>query len=214
MAEALSGVIERVTFHNLDTGFAVLRVLATQPRGIVTVVGHLPSVTAGEFLEADGSWVQTRDHGMQFKADQLRTTPPGTVEGITRYLGSGLVKGIGPHFAKKIVEVFGDRTLAVIDESPSFLSEIKGIGAKRIQRIKQSWDEQKSVRSILVFLQSYGIGMARAVRIYKEYGENAVEIVRQNPYRLATDIWGVGFQTADQLALSLGLDKESPLRAQ
>ena len=214
MAESLSGVIERVTFHNLDTGFAVLRVLAGERRGIVTVVGHLPSAVAGEFIEAEGGWVQSRDHGMQFKADVLRTTPPGTVEGIARYLGSGLVKGIGPHFAKKIVEVFGERTLAVIDESPSFLAEVKGIGTKRIQRIKQSWDEQKHVRAIMVFLQSYGIGTARAVRIYKTYGDQAIDIVRANPYRLATDIWGVGFQTADQLALNLGLDRNSPLRAQ
>ena len=214
MAEALSVVIERVTFHNLDTGFAVLRVLGNNRQGIVTVVGHLPSAVAGEFIEAEGAWVQTRDHGMQFKADQMRTAPPGTVEGITRYLGSGLVKGVGPHFAKKIVEVFGDRTLAVIDESPAFLAEVKGIGAKRIERIKQSWDEQKSVRSIMIFLQSYGIGMQRAVRIYKTYGERAIETVRENPYRLANEIWGVGFQTADQLALNLGLDRHSPLRAQ
>ncbi|MFL5340894.1 MAG: AAA family ATPase [Gemmataceae bacterium] len=214
MPESLSGVIERVTFHNLDTGFAVLRVLAGERRGIVTVVGHLPSAVAGEFIEAEGAWVQSRDHGMQFKADALRTTPPGTAEGMVRYLGSGLVKGIGPHFAKKIVEVFGERTLAVIDESPAFLSEVKGIGAKRIKRIKQSWDEQKHVRAIMVFLQSYGIGTARAVRIYKTYGEQAIDTVRANPYRLATDIWGVGFQTADQLALNLGLDRNSPLRAQ
>src|SRR5262249_35795139 len=199
MAETLSGVIERVTFHNLDTGFAVLRVLADDRRGQVTVVGHLPNVNAGEFIEATGDWVQNRDHGIQFKAENLRTTPPGTIEGIKRYLGSGLVKGIGPHFARKIVEVFGERTLAVIDESPTFLSEVKGIGPKRIQQIKQSWQEQKAVRSIMVFLQSYGIGTARAVRIYKTYGDRAIEVIRDNPYQLAADIWGIGFQTADKL---------------
>src|SRR5262249_20847802 len=161
-----------------------------------------------------GAWVQNRDHGLQFKTDTLRTTPPHTVEGIARFLGSGLVKGVGPHFAKKIVEVFGERTLAVIDESPAFLSEVKGIGPKRIQLIRQSWQEQKAVRSIMVFLQSYGIGTARAVRIYKTYGDQAIELVKSNPYRLATEGWGIGFDTADKLALELGMDRQSPLRAQ
>jgi len=213
MAEHLSGVIERVTFHNPDTGFAVLRVQATKPRGQVTVVGQLPNVVAGEFVEADGEWVHDRDHGRQFKASNLRTAPPQTIEGIEKYLGSGMVKGIGPHFARKIVETFGERTLTIIDESPSFLSEVKGIGPRRIERIRDSWQQQKAVRGILVFLQSHGVGTARAVRIYKTYGERAVELVRENPYRLATDIWGVGFKTADELAGRLGIDGASPLRA-
>src|SRR5581483_12261685 len=119
------------------------------------------------------------------------------------------VKGIGPHFAKKIVAVFGERTLQVIDESPTFLKEVKGIGPRRVQRIRESWQEQKAVRNIMVFLQSYGVGTARAVRIYKTYGEQAVELVRANPYRLATDIWGVGFKTADELASQLGIDPAS-----
>jgi exodeoxyribonuclease V alpha subunit len=213
MAETLSGSIERVTFHNPDTGFAVLRVHAAGHRGLVTVVGHLPRVAAGEYVAASGAWAQDRDHGVQFKADELRTTAPQTVEGIERYLGSGLIKGIGPHFARRIVEVFGERTLAVIDESPSFLKEVKGIGPRRIQRIRASWQEQKAVRAIMVFLQSQGVGTARAVRIYKTYGEQAVELVKANPYCLATDIWGVGFRTADQLAERLGIDRGSPLRA-
>jgi exodeoxyribonuclease V alpha subunit len=213
MAEHLSAVIERVTFHNPDTGFAVLRVQAGGRRGLVTVVGHLPSATAGEYVEATGAWVFDREHGEQFKADELRCTPPHTAEGIEKYLGSGLVKGIGPHFARKIVAVFGDRTLQVIDESPAFLQEVKGIGPRRLQRIRESWHEQKGVRAVMVFLQSHGIGTARAVRVYKTYGDKAVDTVRANPYRLATDIWGVGFQTADQLAGRLGIDRHSPLRA-
>jgi exodeoxyribonuclease V alpha subunit len=213
MAEHLSGVIERVTFHNPDTGFAVLRVQASKPRGQVTVVGQLPNVVAGEYVEADGEWVHDRDHGRQFKASNLRTAPPQTVEGIEKYLGSGMVKGIGPHFARKIVETFGERTLTIIDESPSFLSEVKGIGPRRIERIRESWLQQKAVRGILVFLQSHGVGTARAVGIYKTYGERSVELVRENPYRLATDIWGVGFKTADELAGRLGIDRASPLRA-
>jgi exodeoxyribonuclease V alpha subunit len=213
MKEPLSGVIERVTFHSPETGFAVLRVQAQGRRGLVTVVGTLASAVAGEYVEAQGSWTQDRDHGLQFKAEELRTTPPFTAEGIARYLGSGLVKGIGPHFAKKIVEVFGERTLAVIDESPAFLKEVKGIGPRRIQRIRESWNEQKAVRALMVFLQSHGVGTARAVRIYKTYGERAIELVREDPYRLATDIWGIGFATADKLAERLGIDRASPLRA-
>jgi exodeoxyribonuclease V alpha subunit len=214
MAETLSGIIERVTFHNAENGFAVLRVQANGRAGLVTVVGHLPNALAGEYIEASGVWVNDRDHGLQFKAEELRTTPPHTAEGIAKYLGSGLIKGIGPHFARKIVEVFGERTLAIIDESPSFLQEIKGIGPRRIQRIRESWHEQKAVRSIMLFLQKYGVGTARAVRIYKTYGDQAIELVRTNPYRLATDIWGIGFQTADELAGRLGIDRASPLRAQ
>lgn len=213
MAETLNAVIERVTFHNPDTGYAVLRVQATGHRGLVTVVGKLPAVYAGEYLRAVGEWVNDRDHGLQFKADELSVTPPQTPEGIARYLGSGLVKGIGPHFARKIVDVFGDRTLRVIDESPSFLGEVKGIGPKRLTRIRESWAEQKSVRDIMMFLQAHGVGTARAVRIYKTYGDNAVSLVRENPYRLAADIWGVGFRTADELAARLGVARDSPLRA-
>jgi exodeoxyribonuclease V alpha subunit len=213
MKETLSGIIERVTFHNPENGFAVLRVKAKGQRGLVTVVGQLASVVAGEYVDAAGAWVQEPDHGLQFKADELRTTPPQTLAGIEKYLGSGLVKGIGPHYAKKIVEVFGERTLQVIDDSPTFLTEVKGIGPKRIQRIRESWSEQKAVRGIMVFLQSHGVGTARALRIYKTYGDQAIDRVKSNPYRLANDIWGVGFQTADELAEKLGIDRASPLRA-
>src|SRR5436305_6020735 len=197
MPEALSGIVERVTFHNPENGYAVLRVQAGGRGGLVAVAGHLPAVFAGEYLEGEGDWVQDRDHGLQFKATSLRITPPHTKEGIVKYLASGLVKGIGPHYARKIVEVFGDRTLEVIDESPTFLTEVKGIGAQRIQQIRESWKEQKAVRGIMVFLQSHGVGTARAVRTDKTYGDAAVSTVRANPYRLATDIWGVGCRTAD-----------------
>ena len=211
--EALSGVVERITFHNLDNGYVVLRVRAAKHRDLVTVVGTLSSVVSGEYIEARGTWVTDRTHGQQFKADDLRTTPPHTAEGIAKYLGSGLIKGIGPTYAKRIVEVFGDRTLDVIDQSPTFLSEVKGIGPQRLERIRRSWQEQRGVREIMVFLQSYGVGTARAVRIYKQYGDAAIELVKSNPYRLTTDIWGVGFKTADELATRLGLPKDSPLRA-
>ena len=213
MPESLTGIIERVTFHNPENGFAVLRVQANGRPDLITVVGHLPSALAGEYIEASGAWSNDRDHGLQFKAEELHTAPPHSKWAIEKYLSSGLVKGIGPHFARKIVEVFGERTLSVIDDSPAFLKEIRGIGPRRIQRIRQSWQEQKTVRAIMLFLQQHGIGTARAVRIYKTYGERAIELVRANPYRLATDIWGVGFQTADELAGRLGIDRSSPLRA-
>ena len=211
--ELISGVVERITFHNLDNGYVVLKVRDPRRRDPVTVVGTLSNVVAGEYIEARGLWVTDRTHGLQFKADDLKTTPPHTAAGIAKYLGSGLIKGIGPTYAKRIVELFGDRTLDVIDQSPSFLSEVKGIGPQRLERIRRSWQEQKGVRSIMVFLQSYGIGTARAVRIYKQYGDNAIELVKSNPYRLTTDIWGVGFKTADELATRLGLPTDSPLRA-
>jgi exodeoxyribonuclease V alpha subunit len=214
MPEQLSGVIERITFHNEDTGYCVLRVRARGHRDPVTVVGTCQQVVAGEYVEAAGAWVTDRSYGLQFKADQIRTTPPHTAEGIAKYLGSGLVKGIGPRYARRIVDVFGERTLEVIDQSPTFLTQVKGIGPKLIEKIRDSWEQQKAVRKIMVFLHSYGVGTARAVRIYREYGENAIEVVKANPYRLSADIWGVGFQTADELALKLGLPRDSPFRAQ
>lgn len=213
MPETISGTIERITFHNMDSGYAVLRVQVRGRRELTTVVGTLSNVVAGEYIEAVGDWVNDRDHGLQFKATSLKTTPPHTVEGIAKYLGSGLIKGIGPKYAKKIVDVFGEATLTVIDETPMHLSEVKGIGPQRLEKIRQSWQEQKGVRNIMVFLQSYGIGTARAVRIYKTYGDQAIEMVKSNPYRLTTDIWGVGFKTADDLAMRLGLPPDSPLRA-
>jgi exodeoxyribonuclease V alpha subunit len=213
MAEALSGTIEHVVFHSADTGFAVLKVQARGRPGLVTVVGVTPKAVPGEYLEATGKWSNDRDHGRQFKAEELRCTPPHTAAGIEKFLGSGLVKGIGSHYAKKIVAAFGERTLTVIDETPSALLEIKGIGKRRVQRIRESWVEQKEVSRIMAFLQSHGVGTRRATRIYKTYGERAIDLVRENPYRLASDIWGVGFKTADELAEKLGVDRASPLRA-
>jgi exodeoxyribonuclease V alpha subunit len=213
MSETITGVIERITFHNPESGYCVLRVQARGQRDLVTVVGSLLQVVAGEYIEAQGEWVVDRQHGPQFKAETIRTTAPHTVNGIVKYLGSGLVKGIGPKYAQKIVDVFGEKTLEVIDQSPTFLSQVKGLGPKRIARIREGWKEQQGVRAIMVFLQSYGLGTARATRIYKTYGDTAIEQVRANPYRLSTDIWGVGFRTADELAQQLGIPRDSPLRA-
>ncbi len=214
MPEQLSGVIERITFHNEDNGYCVLKVSVRGHRDPVAVVGHAQQVIAGEYLTATGTWMTDRTHGLQFKADEIKTNPPHTAEGIAKYLGSGVVKGIGPRYAKRIVEVFGEKTLEVIDQSPTFLTQVKGIGAKLIDKIRKSWEVQRESRKILVFLQSYGIGTALAVRIYKEYGDRAIEIIKHNPYRLSTDIWGIGFHTADQIALNLGIPRDSEFRAQ
>jgi exodeoxyribonuclease V alpha subunit len=211
--ERLAGSIERVTFHSEESGFCVLRVKVRGQRDLVTVVGSAASITAGEYMECEGWWVNDRQHGLQFKATSLRTIQPSTLEGIEKYLGSGMVRGIGPHFARKLVGAFGERVFEVIEDSPDRLLELPGIGPKRKERVTQAWAEQKVIREIMVFLQSHGVGTARAVRIYKTYGDEAVDRVRENPYRLALDIHGIGFRTADAIARRLGIPQDSPLRA-
>ena len=212
-AERISGLVERVTFHSEESGFAVLRVKIQARRALVTVVGTLVDATAGEWLEASGHWVVDPQHGPQFKAESLRTTHPKTVEGIEKYLGSGSIKGIGPHFASRLVGAFGVDVFDVIEKEPDRLLEVKGIGPIRQEKITAAWEEQKAVREIMVFLHSQGVGTSRAFRIYKTYGEEAIEKVRENPYRLAQDIWGIGFKTADQVAKNLGIAKDSDIRA-
>ncbi len=212
--DRLRGSVERVTFHSEDTGFAVLRVKVPGHGDLLTVIGNLPSVHPGEALECLGDWVNDPKHGLQFKAREIRVVPPTSLEGIERYLGSGMVKGIGPHFARKLVKAFGREVFQVIEEQPERLRELPGIGKKRLEGVTRSWAEQKAVREIMVFLQSHKVGSARAVRIYKTYGEDAVRLVSENPYRLAREIHGIGFLTADAIAASLGFRKDSPLRAE
>ena len=212
-SESIAGLVERVTFHSGETGFAVLRVKVTGHRDLVTVVATLPSVSAGEWVEAQGRWRVNREHGQQFQAWKIQTTQPNTAEGIEKYLASGLVRGIGPAFAKRLVAAFSDRVFDVIDNQPDRLLEVEGIGPVRQERLLASWGEQKAVRRIIVFLHSHNVGTARAFRIYKTYKDDAIQVVTENPYRLAHDIWGVGFKTADQIASSLGIDKQSDIRA-
>lgn len=213
--ERLSGSVERITFHSPETGFCVLRVKVKGQRELITVVGNAASVAPGEFIECQGSWINDRSYGLQFKGKELKVIPPSTLEGIEKYLGSGLfVKGIGPHFARKLVKAFGEAVFEVIEQTPERLLELDGIGPKRKQRVVESWEAQKAVREIMVFLQSHGMGTARAVRIYKTYGDAAIARVRENPYRLALDIHGIGFKTADILAQRLGIARDSLIRAQ
>ena len=212
--ESLSGAVERVTFHSEATGFCVLRVKARGHRDLVTVVGTAAAISPGEFVSCEGWWVTDRTYGLQFKTATLQVVPPTSLEGIEKYLGSGMVKGIGPHFAKKLVGAFGEQVFDVIETAPERLTELEGIGPVRQRRVVEAWAEQKVIRNIMVFLHTHGVGTARAVRIYKTYGEGAIERVRENPYRLALDIHGIGFKTADALAQRLGIPRDAVIRAQ
>jgi len=211
--ESLSGLVERVTFFNEENGFAVLRVRVKGHRDEVTVVGSLPAANAGEWVTAEGRWVRDREFGLQFRAELLRSAAPTTREGIEKYLGSGLVKGIGPVYARKLVHKFGEKIFEVIEQTSARLEEVEGIGPQRRRCIKGAWAEQKVVRQIMVFLHSQGVSTSRAVRIHKTYGEQAIERVRSNPYALARDIHGIGFATADRIAQNLGIPPDSLLRA-
>ena len=213
MPETLTGLIERVTYHNPENGFAVLKVQVKGRQDLVTVVGNTTSVSAGEHLEATGKWVVDREHGQQFKADELKTTHPASAEGIEKYLASGAIRSIGPKLAAKIVGIYKERTLEIFETAPDFLLHIKGIGQERVKRIRQSWQEQKEVRKIMLFLAEHGISSGRAVRIYRTYGQESIAKIKENPYQLADDIRGIGFKTADELAAKLGIDRNSPYRA-
>ena len=211
--DGVAGMVERVTFHNDETGFSVLRVKVQGKRDLVTVVGNVADVSAGEWVTAQGTWVQDRDHGLQLKSDFIKTSAPTSREGIEKYLGSGLIKGIGPVYAKKLVEKFDEGVFKIIDQFSARLEEVAGIGKERRLKIKSAWAEQKVIREIMVFLHSNGVSTSRAVRIYKTYGEAAIETVRANPYSLAKDIHGIGFKTADTIAQKLGIPLDSIIRA-
>jgi len=211
--DALSGQVERVTFHNEETGFCILKVKVQGRKEPVAVLGTLPSVSPGEWVTAQGTWERDRDHGIQLKAEKLKTQPPTSLEGIEKYLGSGMIKGIGPVYATKLVKKFGEQVFEIIENQSKRLQEVEGIGRERRQRIKEAWAEQKVVRDIMIFLHAHGLGTNRAVRIYKSYGAEAIEMIRADPYRLARDIHGIGFHSADSVAEKLGLEADSLLRA-
>jgi len=208
----LAGLVERVTFHNSESGFCVLRIKARGHRELITVVGHAATIAAGEWVTASGEWVNDHTHGQQFKARFMRTSAPTSIEGIEKYLGSGMIRGIGPVYARKMVKAFGEKVFDIIEAEPDRLREVTGIGRVRAKRITDAWAEQKIVREIMVFLHSHGVGTARAVRIYKTYGADAVQVMTENPYRLARDIRGIGFKTADAIAMKLGIDKTAMIR--
>ena len=211
--DRLAGLVERVTFHNADSGFCVLRLKVKGERDLITLVGHTPTVAPGEYASASGTWVTDREHGRQFKAVFVKISPPNTLSGIERYLGSGMVKGIGPVYAGRLVKAFGAAVFDIIEQTPARLREVEGIGEIRAKKITSGWADQKIIREIMVFLHGNGVSTSRAVRIFKTYGQDAIAIVTENPYRLASDIRGIGFLSADTIAQKIGIARDSPLRA-
>jgi len=211
--DKLRCVVERITYENEETGYTVIK---TRAKGynsdLVTVVGNMSAVTVGSVLTVTGEWKIDGKYGKQFVAAAWEETLPATVNGLQKYLGGGLVKGIGPVFARKIVDLFKEDTLRIIEEEPERLLEVDKIGRKRIDTIKKAWAEQKEIKNVMIFLQDHGVSAALAAKIYKQYGNDSIDIVRENPYRLADDIWGVGFKTSDTIAMKLGIDKESFIR--
>jgi exodeoxyribonuclease V alpha subunit len=217
--EVLNGSIERITYYNPENGYSVLRLRpdrrklpGTNREGLVTVVGNLPELSPGEHLRLKGAWTNHPKHGIQFQVEICEQTLPATLAGIRRYMGSGLVKGIGPKLAERIVKQFGLETLDVIENQPERLREVPDIGPKRSHMIAAAWEEQKQVKEIMLFLHSHGVSTNLAIKIYKQYGEQALAVVQNDPYRLAQDIYGVGFKTADRIAQDLGLPSDHPSR--
>ena len=210
--ELLRCVVERITFRNEQNGYSVIRCRAKGYNDLVTVVGAMPEVHVGAVLSLTGTWRLDAKYGRQFSMENCEETLPATVYGIEKYLGSGLVKGIGPMYAKRIVQTFGAETLTVIEERPEELIRVPGIGKIRVEKIRKSWAEQKEIKNIMLFLQGHDVSTAHATKIYKQYGADSIDVVRENPYRLADDIWGIGFKTADAIAEKLGFEKEKPVR--
>jgi exodeoxyribonuclease V alpha subunit len=210
----LQGQIERITYTNEENGFTIAKLKVYGQRELVTIVGNLMSPMPGEILKMKGEWANHPKYGEQFKIINYKTTVPATVYGIQKYLGSGLIKGIGPVMAKRIVKKFGKETLDIIEKDYEKLTEVEGIGEKRIAMIKNAWDEQKEIREVMIFLQTHGVSSGYATKIFKQYRDRSIEVVKENPYRLATDIFGIGFVTADRIAEKLGFDKNSELRAE
>jgi len=210
----LEGVLERIVFFNEENGFTVARLQVASRRDLVAVVGVMPSPMPGETLRLRGEWVVDSKFGEQFRVNSCLSVLPATLTGIEKYLGSGLVKGIGPIMANRIVTKFGLETLYIIEDNTGRLLEVDGIGPIRIDRIAKAWQEQREIREVMVFLQGQGVSSTYAVKIYKAYGDKAISVVKENPYRLALDISGIGFKTADKIAQNMGIDPGSPMRAE
>ena len=210
--EYLRCVVERITYQNAENGYTVLKCAVKNYKDLVTVVGTMPDTHVGSVLSLEGFWKVDAKYGRQFSVQKFEETLPATVYGIEKYLGSGLIKGIGPKFARRIVEKFGKDTLEVIEENPNALIEVEGIGKVRVERIKTSWQEQKEIKNIMLFLQGHEVSTSHATKIFKAYGSESIQIVKENPYRLADDIWGIGFKTADSIAAKMGIEKDRFIR--
>ncbi len=201
-------IIERITYQNPENGYTVLKARVKGYRDLVAIVGNLLDVNVGSVLLIDGDWKVDSKYGRQFMAQKWEETLPATVYGIEKYLGSGLIKGVGPKFANRIVQKFGIDTIQIIEKNSDKLFEVSGIGKKRVQLIQESWERQKEIKNVMLFLQEYNISTSFAAKIYRQYGNKSIEKVKENPYCLADDIWGIGFKTADQIAEQLGFVKE------
>ena len=214
MLVELQGQIERITYSNEENGFTIARVKVRGQRDLVTVVGNLAAPMPGGILNMTGEWTQHPKYGEQFKIASYHIAVPATIYGIKKYLGSGLIKGVGPVIAERIVDFFGEKALDVIEENIGDLSKVDGIGKKRIAMIQKAWEDQKEIRQVMLFLQSHGVSSAYATKIFKFYGDRSIPVVQENPFRLAMDIFGIGFLTADRIAENLGFAKDSPVRAE
>ena len=210
--EHLRCVVERITYQNPENGYSVIKCKAKGFSDLVTVIGSMPDVHVGSVLSLGGSWKVDKKYGRQFSMETFEETLPATVYGIEKYLGSGLIKGIGPKFAKQIVNKFKEQTLEVIEHEPDLLIDVQGIGKVRVERIKKSWAEQKEIKNIMLFLQGHDVSTSHATKIYKTYGNDSIKVVEENPYKLADDIWGIGFRTADTIAAKMGFDHEKYVR--
>jgi exodeoxyribonuclease V alpha subunit len=209
---ALTGVVERITFHSEETGYTVARLQAPRCHELVTIVGNFAGIQAGQTLQLQGTWAEHLQYGQQFKVIRYNETKPATLTGIEKYLGSGLIKGVGPVTAKRIVAHFALETLEIIEQYSDRLIEVPGIGKKRVRMIQKAWIEQQAIKEVMLFLQGHGVSTTYAVKIFKQYGEKAIEVVTRNPYQLAEDIFGIGFLTADTIARKLGILPDSPFR--
>ena len=205
-------VVERITYQNPENGYSVLKVRIKGYDDLVPLVGNLFDVNVGSVLIVEGNWKVDAKYGRQFTADSWEETMPATVYGIEKYLGSGLIKGVGPKFAGRIVRKFGTETIEVIENDIHRLLEVEGIGRKRVEQIAESWERQKEIKNVMLFLQDHGVNTSYAAKIYKQYGNESIAVVKENPFRLADDIWGIGFRTADQIAQKLGMQKEAYVR--
>jgi exodeoxyribonuclease V alpha subunit len=210
--ESLQGVVERLTYHSEESGYTVARLKAPRTRELVTIVGNFANIQAGQTLQMQGIWREHPKYGPQFQVRQYRETKPATLTGIERYLGSGLIKGVGPVTAKRIVAHFGLETLDIIEHQIERLVEVPGIAKKRVQMIQETWQTQKAIKEVMIFLQGHGVSTTYAVKIYKQYEDDAIQIVTENPYRLSTDVYGIGFVIADEIARSLGVHPNSEFR--
>ncbi len=210
--QTIRGLVERITYHNQENGYTVAKLAVAGQPELVTVIGHFGSLSAGEAVKIVGAWGAHPKHGPQFKAERYEVEKPATLVGLEKYLGSGLIKGVGPKTAKRLVKHFGMEILDIIEHSPERMNEVRGVGPHRVAMIGRAWQDQKRIKEVMIFLQTHGVATTYAVKIFKTYGDESIQVVTHDPYRLAKDVWGIGFKTADRIARNLGVPHDAPMR--